>query len=852
MLASRRAKDRRSGQRVSVASDSNPSGLAWPDTYVDLRPVVIEEWGVEGEIYLNRKLSGGKSGALVYTADLASRDFTGQAILKFDTVKGVDLSEEKEFERHRKAIETEPDYAGQHIERLVHASFQDNKVALISTIAGRGVEYVVPWSKCPFDTQLAIIKHLSADLLECWNAHYTLSAGLRSPQELLHAWLKHRIEKPTSRLFEFLPGQCGLAPDEPTFTFDGKWYPNPVAFAIGPDTAPDGARMRAVMGSSHGDLHGLNVLVLSKPSGDPTYSLIDLAMYEADQYLFYDHAYFEIAHLLATRDSSDPVYWTTILEHLREHHPTGLRHDIRADDLGLAQLIGALRGELYDWIDRHEANRLSYMESQYLLARVAAGLNFANKHLKAGHRRLAFLYAAFNLKLYLRHLGLDWSKHGPQLRSDAEPSAGVGAAPTSVIPPVADRSADRVAMPGKAEPPHLPEHPAIAVMPFENLGGGPEREHIADGISLEIITELSRVDWLTVIARGSSFAYKGKRIDPVEVGRELGVNYLVEGTVRTVGDQLRVTAELLDAADGRDIWTRRYDGTAEDVYAVLDEIAESVVANIDTELKRHQRQLAKRKRGSFTAWELVQRAMALFMRRTKLDSHAARDFLNRALEADPDSSQALAMLAIMDLRSLYLEPSEPADQVLDRALDLARRAVQSDEGSSIAHVALGRVYSLRGEHEKALVEGHEAVELNPSFSLGYLQLAGIQVCAGRAADGVQAVNKSMRLSPKDPFSRVRVFMLGICQYFLQDREAAEALFKRAQHGHFVAAIAYVFSAFIYARQDRWDEAHAALAGARNLRPDMSWDLLKANFGPMTPDYWAHVETDARKIGFLND
>ncbi len=839
---------------MSGASDSNPSGLAWPDSYADLRPVVLEEWGVEGDIYLNRKLSGGKSGALVYTADLASPDFTGQAILKFDTVEGMDLSEEKEFERHRKAIDTEPDYAAQHIERLVHASFQDNKVALISTIAGRGVEYVVPWSKCRFDTQLAIIKHLSSDLLECWNAHYTLSAGLRAPQELLHAWLKHRIEKPTSRLFEFLPDHCGLALDEPTFTFDGKWYPNPVAFAIGPNTAPDGARMRAVMGSSHGDLHGLNVLVLSKRSGDPTYSLIDLAMYEADQYLFYDHAYFEIAHLLATRDSSDPVYWTTILEHLREHHPTGLRHDIRADDLGLAQLIGALRGELYDWIDRHEANRLSYMESQYLLARVAAGLNFANKHLKAGHRRLSFLYAAFNLKLYLRHLGLDWPKHGPQLRSEAEHSTGVGAgaAPTPAVPPVADRSADRVAMPGKAEPPHLPEHPAIAVMPFENLGGGAEREHIADGISLEIITELSRVDWLTVIARGSSFAYKGKRIDPIEVGRELGVNYLVEGTVRTVGDQLRVTAELLDAADGRDIWTRRYGGTAEDVYAVFDEIAESVVANIDTELKRHQRQLAKRKRGNFTAWELFQRAMALFMRRTKHDSQAAREFLNRAIKADPDFAEALAVLSMIELRCLFLEPGEPADQVMDRALDLARRAVQSDEGSSIAHSALGRVYSLRGEHERALVEGNEAVELNPSFSLGYLQLGAMLIWAGRADDGLQAVEKSMRLSPKDPFSRVRAITLGLGQYFLGDLDAAGASFKRAQHGHFIASVAYIFSAFVLARQDRLDEAHAALHQARKLRPDMSWDLFKTNLGAMIPDYWSQIESDARKIGFLDD
>ncbi|MEM7443361.1 MAG: hypothetical protein AAF414_08550 [Pseudomonadota bacterium] len=832
--------------------DAQSTGLAWPDAYASLLPAIRDEWGVTGDIYLQRKLSGGRSGAFVYTADLTSSEYTGQAILKFDTIEEKDQSEEKEFERHQRAIEAEPDYAAKHIQKLVHATFQGDKVALISTIAGGGVEYVVPWLDCPFDRQVSVVRDLSSGLLERWNRRYALSAGLRTPQELLKGWLQHRIEPKTSRLYGFLPDVCGIAPDEPSFTFDGKWYPNPMAFAIAPVSLPGEATLRAVTGSSHGDLHGNNVLVLDWPSEEASYSLIDLAMYEPNQYLFYDHAYFEIAHLLATRDTSDPVYWATIQENLRRHHPTGLRNELRADDLGLAEIIGTMRGEIYSWIDRHEPNRQSYMESQYLLARVGAGLNFANKRLDPGHRRLAFLYAAFNLKLCLRHLDLDWPKYGPLLRSEpVSPSDGQASSSTGVRPTPrrsAEPSGQNLA--AREDSPPLPEHPSIAVLPFEYLGADDERDFIADGVSLEVITELSRVDWLTVIARSSSFIYKGKPVDPVTVGRELGVHYLVDGTVRANGDRLRVTAELLDASDGHDIWTQRYDGTADDIFAVLDEIAESVVANIDTQLKRHQRQLAKRKRSSYSAWELYQQAMALFMRRTKQDSETARQHLVRALGIDPNFAAALAALSMLELRSLFLVPGQSPDEVLGRALELARRAVESDEGSSIARSALGRVYSMMGMHEKALVEAHEAVELNPSFSLGYLQLASVLIWAGRAAEALQAANKSTHLSPKDQFSRMRAFVTGLCNYFLDEDETALEFFRRSQPGHFIAPLAFLFAAFIHCRQGREEEAARDLANAHKVRPDLDWQLFKVNFRAIVPDFWQKLEEDSKRIGFF--
>ncbi|MEM8586829.1 MAG: hypothetical protein AAGG65_02120 [Pseudomonadota bacterium] len=832
------------------------SGLTWPESYLSLREKILSEWGIEGDIYFHRMLSGGKSGAQVYAVDLNSRDFAGQAILKFDKVDGGNQTNDREFRRHQKAVDAEPDFAARHIERLIHASFDADKVALISTIAGKGLEYVEPWSNCSFDQQLAIVTDLSTDLLESWNRTYTLSAGLRSPQELIRGWLQHRIQPESSRLFGLLSDECGIEADEPTFSFDGRWYPNPVAFAAGAHPIPDRTSLRAVMGNCHFDLHGLNVLVRTSTGGSPAYSLIDLAMYEGGNYLFFDHAYFEIAHLLKERNASDPAYWLTVLEHFREHRATSQMGSLRADDLGLIQLVSALRKGLYAWIDNREPNRLPYMESQYLLARVAAGLNFANKRIAVGSRRLALLYAAFYLKHYLRLQAIEWPRNGPLLLAEPGSRHGNGTANRTASAPTqrpnstpAKVSADPISQNRHVV---LPQHPTIAVLPFDYLGSDADREFVADGISVEIITQLSRIDWLNVIARSSTFTYKSNKGDPTIIGRDLGVNYVVDGTVTIVKGRLRITPQLLDATDGREIWTRRYTGVEDELFAVLDEISESVVGNVDTNLKRHQRQLAKRKHSVYGAWEVFQRAMALFMRRNLEDSEKAGGLLKQALEIDPTFSEAYSVLALLELRKLMFGSSEATSEVIDRALGFALDAVREDEGSSLAHSVLGRIYSLTGEHENALIEGQEAVELNPSFALGYFQLGMNLLWAGKAADALTAIDKSLRLSPRDPFVWVRDFAKGICYYFLGEFTKAEQHLARAEHGHFIAPLAYVFLALVLARQNRTDDARVPLDKAQRLSGDFNWELVKANFPSMAPDYWATAQEDAKKIGLLND
>ncbi|MEM7227076.1 MAG: hypothetical protein AAF495_29180 [Pseudomonadota bacterium] len=390
------------------------SGLTWPNAYLPILPTIEEQWGVRGHLYLSRKLSGGMSGALVFAADVESHSFTGQAILKFDQADDSGRREEHESERHCQAFADAPDYAQRHLPRLLHSAHHGDQIAVLSAIAGQGLEYAKPWQDCPFELQLRTARQLSRGVLEEWNGDYRLSAGLRKPPQLIAHWLDYRLDPARGgRIHDFLANTCCLAPDEPSFTFEGHWYPNPLAFALGATTLPERLQLRAITGRGHGDLHGLNVLVADDPGSEPWHYLIDLADYRRETFLFYDQAFFELAFLLTSRQTASPASWEAILSQLSYFHSDAQPPRLRADDLGLLQLVKALREEVNHWIGDNEPDRLSYMESQYLLARVAAGLNFCHKQISEETRRMAFIYAASNLKDYLKLNHVEWTKHGP-------------------------------------------------------------------------------------------------------------------------------------------------------------------------------------------------------------------------------------------------------------------------------------------------------------------------------------------------------------------------------------------------------------------------------------------------------
>jgi hypothetical protein len=377
------------------------SPIPWPDDYRALEAHIREAWQVEDELYLIRKLSG-KSGALVYAVDITCRDFKGQAILKLDRAPDAEWTEQDEAQRHRQAMEAVPAFADEHLPRVVHASSHDGQLGILTTIAGRGLEYAAPLLHCPYDRQLETVGQLSRELLDGWNRDYAFAKGMQRPQDLLRDWLRYRLDPVEGHIHGFIAGTCGLPAEAASFIADGRWYPNPLAFALAPPEGPGDIQMRAVVGHSHGDLHGLNVLIRPLEGGASTYYLIDLALYRPDAFLFYDHAYFELSTLLQQRGQAGLSHWCALLRSLdpRERGRAGQAQS--ADDLGIVQLIRSLRRETFAWIEEHEPNRLSYLESQVLLARVAVGLNFVNKPLDAPGRARALLFAASELKTFLK------------------------------------------------------------------------------------------------------------------------------------------------------------------------------------------------------------------------------------------------------------------------------------------------------------------------------------------------------------------------------------------------------------------------------------------------------------------
>ncbi|REK42308.1 MAG: response regulator [Actinobacteria bacterium] len=379
--------------------------LVWPDAYAELEAEVRSGWGVEGPIFVTQSLSG-KSGARVYSVDITTRAFSGQAILKLDSAPHPDWNEDDEAARHRRAIELNPTFAESHFPQVVHSTVFDKWAATLSSIAGGGLEYVLPWAQVDFDTQTETAGQVSGGILTEWNSGYQLSDPV-TPMEVLDSWLDYRLDPETGRVSGFLDS-LGVDPDIASFTLAGRWYPNPYSFARGVVTVPGRTTLRAALGMIHGDLHGFNVLIPSRGDLHPYY-LIDLAFFQEREYLFFDNAYFELAHLLHSRETTTVQRWIKMVDSSRGGSvPTG-------DDYGLVRIVESVRDAASNWISDHEPNRLAYMESQYALARVAAGLNFVHKRVTDQIRLLSLLYAALNLKGYLRFQGVDWPMDGPSL-----------------------------------------------------------------------------------------------------------------------------------------------------------------------------------------------------------------------------------------------------------------------------------------------------------------------------------------------------------------------------------------------------------------------------------------------------
>jgi TolB-like protein len=369
------------------------------------------------------------------------------------------------------------------------------------------------------------------------------------------------------------------------------------------------------------------------------------------------------------------------------------------------------------------------------------------------------------------------------------------------------------------------DRPAIAVLPFTNMSEEPEQEYFSDGISEDIITALSKLRWFYVIARNSSFAYKEKSFHLKQIGEELGVGYVVEGSVRKDGDRVRITVQLNDVTTGSHIWAERYDRSLADVFAVQDEIAQAIVAAIEPQLYAAENFRAQRKPpDSMDAWDLVMRALSHYWRVTRQDNLVAQALLEKAITIDPNYGQALGVLAASHIFSAHMgwETMAEAVPVAERA---ALAAIRADSEDAWAHFALASVYLFNRRFEYSLAEFELALELNPNFSpaRGYYGVA-LTYC-GRWEEGDRAARHALRLSPRDPFAAIYCGVAAYSQFVGRNFEEAIRLSREAlrHRADFVGAHRVLTAAAAAGGFD--DVATAALKELRRVQPNISLEWI---------------------------
>ena len=331
----------------------------------------------------------------------------------------------------------------------------------------------------------------------------------------------------------------------------------------------------------------------------------------------------------------------------------------------------------------------------------------------------------------------------------------------------------------------LPDKPCIAVLPFNNMSGDPEQEYFADGITEDIITGLSRFREFLIIARNSTFVFKGAAVDIKTVARELSARYVVEGSVRKAGNRIRITAQLIDAQSGAHLWAERYDRDLTDIFAVQDEVTESIISaiaprSVEAELRRTT-SLTETELGS---WDLLLQARFLLGQREKKSNAQARKLLDKAIELDPGNAQAFSSLAATLYTGSVLGWVDDIQSARRTAKSAALKAVSLDPDDALAHACLGHSYAFfdsEADFESAIAEAHLALRLNPNLAAGHGILCGILALTGDLEAARKHLETAVRLSPRDPAEislrliRYNVGAFGAGEYEEVIRNATQAI-----------------------------------------------------------------------------
>jgi len=390
-------------------------------------------------------------------------------------------------------------------------------------------------------------------------------------------------------------------------------------------------------------------------------------------------------------------------------------------------------------------------------------------------------------------------------------------------------SVERMAFP-------LPDKPSIAVLPFINMSGDPEQEYFADGMTEDLITDLSQISSLFVIARNTVFTYKGGAVNVTKVAEELGVRYVLEGSVRRVGDQVRINAQLIDATSGGHVWAGRYDGTLNDVFALQDKITQKIVTALAVNLTSQENtRRAQKETENPRAYEMFLQGWALYRRYAPTDFAAAVPYFEKAVALDPSYGRAYAALASIYWEgwrhsfnyelglSGWFEPWDRAEEWLAKALRYP---------TPLAHMVASAVLIAKREHDAAIAEAQRAIALDANDPFGHRALAEALIWAGRPAEAVDSIETAMRLDPQD--RGIYLNALGFAQLQMGQYKAAAASLEKGTKRSPAISWNWVRLAAAYGELGRETDAKFALEKANVLRLDAGrppWRLDLQNSWP---------------------
>lgn len=400
---------------------------------------------------------------------------------------------------------------------------------------------------------------------------------------------------------------------------------------------------------------------------------------------------------------------------------------------------------------------------------------------------------------------------------------------------------------GEDAPP-LPDRPSIAVLPFSNMSDDPDQEHFADGMSEDLITGLARIRWLFVIARNSTFVYKQRAVDVKQVSRELGVRYVLEGSVRRAGNRMRISAQLIDATTGGHHWAEQYDRELGDIFAVQDEITRSVAAAIEPHLLAAEGIRAlSHSADDLGAWELVARAQAHSWRLTRPDHEIAIDTLKRAVQAYPNYAPAQCLLGYCLAFAVHMGWLD-RDEGLLSGQQHAIRAIALDERDPCGHIALGYLALMERRTTEAIAAFRQAVDLNPNSVMGRYHLSHGLAFAGHDSEAITRAEEAIRLSPLDPMKALFLGAIAVAHYVAGRYEEA---------CHFTTEAARLRPGFqgaqrmrcaSLAQAGRIEEARALLVTVRRDQPKLSIAWIRASVPYQTPELMEQFLDGMRKAG----